>query len=118
MLCCDGLQDWKKSPGPFIMGICPVVFVPVAFICPVVLAPVAFIIVLVASLRAVDDFPIDVDRMASSICCIFEFASVEQPCEIDDWIGTYGFGPLRCAWKRKERLAAMLMFCAKQPDEI
>ena len=47
MLCCDGLQDWRKSPGPFIMGICPVVF-----------APVAFIIVLVASLHTVGDFPI------------------------------------------------------------
>ena len=47
----------------------------------------------------------------------FAFASLGQPCVIDDWIGTYGFGPLRCAWRRKERLAAMQMYCAKQPEK-
>ena len=81
MLCCDGLQDWRKSPGPFILGICAVL----------VASPMIFLSWVPISS--------DLDRMASSICCIFfEFASVGQSCVIDDWIGTYEFGLLRCAW--------------------
>ena len=55
---------------------------------------------------------------APSICCIFAFASVGQPCVIDDWIGTYGFGPFRCAWRRIERLAVMLMYCTNSQKEF